>query len=146
MNEWLHIQRDFPASVEELFQFFVNPEKLVRWLHPDDCEPLEAKLEPVIGGLFYVDMRPLQQPAEVVSVRGRVLAVDWNRSLRFSWKWISGPLKEAPESVVELEFLPTPKGAVLRISQGSFSNEDMKAIHASGWKMALDGLLLDLQP
>ena len=62
-----------PASPPEVFGFFTDPDRYVRWMGS------EAELEPVPGGVYRVRM------ADGFSAAGRFLAVEPPHLVVFSW-------------------------------------------------------------
>ena len=62
-----------PASPPEVFGFFTDPDRYVRWMGS------EAELEPVPGGVYRVRM------ADGFSAAGRFLEVAYPRLVVFTW-------------------------------------------------------------
>lgn len=139
MNQVLHLRRDFPVTSLELFEHFTHPEKLISWFFPDGCIARSARLDPRVGGSFFVDLEGLDGE-EDACIQGTVLESEPGKRLIFTWLWTGGPLKHIPESTVELEFFETETGCRLVVRQGFFSTEEFRQIHESGWHAALKKL------
>src|ERR1700691_3727095 len=83
------------APPEVVFQYFVDPRKLVSWIG------LRADLEPTPGGRFWVDMNGTDVAA------GQYLEVDPPNRLVFTWGWEQGGPPVAPgASTVEVTLVP----------------------------------------
>ena len=72
MSETFRTSIDIEATPDEVFDYFVRPELLVRWM--GDTARLEAK----DGGVFSVDING-------VLIRGHFLRVERPRLLEIAW-------------------------------------------------------------
>jgi uncharacterized protein YndB with AHSA1/START domain len=72
MSETYRTSIDVDATPEQVFDHFVRPELLVRWMGDF------ARLEAVDGGVFSVDING-------VLIRGHFVRVDRPRSLEIAW-------------------------------------------------------------
>jgi uncharacterized protein YndB with AHSA1/START domain len=109
------------ASREEVFEMFVDPAKLVRWIG------IRAMLEPRPGGQFRFEL----MPGEFCS--GRYIELDPPNRVVFTWGWESGALPVEPGAstvTVELE----ERGGVTRVHLTHTGlSEPMRKHHAGGW-------------
>ena len=137
MTYFLDLARYFPISAKELYESFIEPERMILWFFPDGCRPRKALLEPEEGGRFLVDLEGIEEGLPDALVEGMVLEAKPGRRLVFSWNWQKGPLERLPETKVELDFEDLDNGSKLRIKQGFFTSEEFRNAHVSGWDQAL---------
>jgi uncharacterized protein YndB with AHSA1/START domain len=110
---------DIAAPPDEVFDHFVRPELLVRWMGD------VARLDAVAGGTFSVDING-------VLIRGRYLVVDRPRRLEIAW----GELGNAamPPGATRLVVTFAARGAGTHVElrhEGLVPEEATK--HAVGW-------------
>ena len=93
------------APVAEVFKAWTTSEGIASFFAP------EARIEPVPGGLFEVYMNPYAKPGLKGADDMRVLAVQENRMLSFTWNAPpSLPEARKQRTVVILRFAPQPPG------------------------------------
>lgn len=121
-------------SVEEAWEHWTQPEKIVLWW-PD---------------VAHMDLRPgggyaLSWPRMEWHLRGEYTVVDPPRRLGFTWRWDHDPAGSRALDV-SVAFDPHPDGGTcLRIEHGPFGTEEAEARQGilEGWihfGMRLDGL------
>ena len=110
---------DVEARPEEAFDYFVQPELLVRWMGDF------ARLEAVEGGLFSVDING-------VLIRGHYVSIDRPRRIEIAWGEAGNEVM--PPGATRLVVTFKTIGTRTRISlqhHGLPGNEAQK--HAVGW-------------
>jgi uncharacterized protein YndB with AHSA1/START domain len=107
---------------EAVFDFFVDPGKLVRWIG------IGADLEPRPGGRFRFEVAPGQY------CEGAYLVLDRPRRVAFSWGW-TDPVMDVPpgSSQVEVELTPDGDGTHLRLVHKGLQSEAARLLHDDGW-------------
>lgn len=128
MSETFRTSIDIEASAEQVFDYFVKPELLVRWM--GDVARLEAK----DGGSFSVDING-------VPIRGRYVRVERPRLLEIAWGE-AGNAAMAP-GTTRLRVTFETRGPVTHVElehSGLVSSEATK--HAVGWPHFLERLAL----
>jgi uncharacterized protein YndB with AHSA1/START domain len=117
-----------PAPPAEVYRWFVEPDKLVRWIG------LHAQLEPAPGGVFRFEI----VPGEWCS--GRYLELVPGRRVVFTWGWDSGAIALPPgSSTVEVDLLEDPAGTRVHLVHRDLAPE-VRAMHAEGWARFLPRL------
>ncbi|MGN6677097.1 MAG: SRPBCC family protein [Streptosporangiaceae bacterium] len=118
---------DLPAPVEEVYRHLTDPAAMVRWMGQ------HAKLEPVPGGAFEVDING-------VPVRGHYLEVDPPRRVLVSWG-VTGN-SDLPPGATQVEFTltHTAEGTRLRIVHRGLPPEQA-SMHEMGWQHFVDRLV-----
>ncbi|MEX2247605.1 MAG: SRPBCC domain-containing protein [Dehalococcoidia bacterium] len=118
------------ASPETLFAFFVEPEKMVRWMGRD------ATLEPRPGGLFRVDINGRN------TALGEYVAVEPHRRVVFTFGWDEeGHPIPAGSSTVEVTLTPDGNGTIVKLSHRGL-REEARLDHRHGWQHYLERLVV----
>ena len=92
------------ARPEVVFQFFLDPAKIVRW------KGTEAALDPRPGGIYRVNVTGHD------IARGEYLEIVPHSRIVFTWGWEEGPI--APGSTtVEVTLTPSGDGTIVRLRQ-----------------------------
>ena len=118
------------AAPETVWEFFVDPEKLKRWMG------IDAELEPRAGGVFRDEVIPGHTAA------GEFVEVDRPRRLVFTWGW-QGEDKVPPgSSTIEVVLTPEDDGTSVRFVHRDLPDANAVESHAHGWNHYLDRLEL----
>jgi uncharacterized protein YndB with AHSA1/START domain len=110
-----------PHPRAAVFEFFVDPERLVRWLG------ISAQLEPVPGGRFRFEVQPGQY------CEGAYVEVDPPARVVFSWGW-TDPWWDLPPgtSMVEVDLTEAGEETRLRLVHDRLPGQ-LRALHDEGW-------------
>jgi uncharacterized protein YndB with AHSA1/START domain len=103
---------DIEASPETVFEFFVDPEKLTRWL------AVEATLDPRPGGVCHQVHEP--EPGLFFHLQGEFVEVDPPKRVVFTWGFTEPAVGVPPgASTVEVTLSPVEAGTrVLLVNRG----------------------------
>ena len=116
------------ARPEVVFQFFLDPAKIVRW------KGTEAALDPRPGGIYRVNVTGHD------IARGEYLEIVPHSRIVFTWGWEEGPI--APGSTtVEVTLTPSGDGTIVRLRHSGLSGEALLQ-HKEGWEHYLARLTL----
>jgi uncharacterized protein YndB with AHSA1/START domain len=107
------------ASPEQVFEYFVSPEAIVRWMGD------YALLEPSPGGAFEVDING-------VPIRGRYLEVEPPHRLLISWGHAGSDRLPPGASTVEVRLSPAGGGTRVEIEHRDLP-QDMRDAFGRGW-------------
>jgi uncharacterized protein YndB with AHSA1/START domain len=119
MTETYRTSIDIEAPPEQVFDYFVRPELLVRWMGD------VARLEAVEGGLFSVDING-------VLIRGRYLRIERPRLLEIAWGEAGNEAMPPGATTLRMSF--EARGTSTRVElvhSGLVPTEAAK--HAIGW-------------
>ena len=122
--------RDYDASPQAVFRAWTDPVAARSWL----CSGGDARMDPVVDGLYYLAMR---YQGNVYPHYGRYLRVEPARALEFTWM---SEGTRGKESVVTLDFAAHEGGTRLTLRHEGLPDEAMQRDHADGWR----GLFEDL--
>jgi uncharacterized protein YndB with AHSA1/START domain len=117
------------ASPETVWEFLVDPEKLMRW------KGIDAKLDPQPGGIYYCEVIPGHR------ARGEFVEVDKPNRLVFTFGWDGHDAVPPGSSTIEIELVTEGEGTNLRFVHNLPSDEAV-ASHAHGWDHYLPRLEL----
>jgi uncharacterized protein YndB with AHSA1/START domain len=119
------------ASPEIVFEFLVDPDKLIQWMGRS------ARLDPRPGGEFHCDMNG----ANIAG--GEYLEVEPPSRAVFTWGWEGeGPSIEPGGSTVEVLLEPDGEGTHLRLIHRDLPDEETAGKHRHGWGHYLQRLAL----
>ena len=109
------------ASPETVWEFLVDPEKLMRW------KGINADLETQPGGIFRCEVIPGH------IARGEYVEIDRPNKLVFTWGWDGDEDVPPGSSTIEIELAPVGDGTSLRFVHRDLPNAEAIASHAHGW-------------
>jgi uncharacterized protein YndB with AHSA1/START domain len=109
------------ASPETVWEFLVDPEKLMRW------KGINADLETQPGGTFRCEVIPGH------IARGEYVEIDKPNKLVFTWGWDGSEDVPPGSSTIEIELASDGDGTSLRFVHKDLPNAEAIASHAQGW-------------
>jgi uncharacterized protein YndB with AHSA1/START domain len=109
------------ASPETVWEFLVDPEKLMRW------KGINADLETRPGGIFRCEVIPGR------IARGEYVEIDKPNKLVFTWGWDGNEDVPPGSSTIEIELASDGDGTSLRFVHKDLPNAESIASHAHGW-------------
>ena len=113
---------------EEVFEFFTDPTRLVRWIG------LSASLRPAAGGEFRFEVQPGQ------FCQGSYVELRPPTFVSFTWGWTDPDWHLPPgASLVSVELEPTDGGTNVRLTHSQLPG-DLRPIHDEGWTAFLGRL------
>jgi uncharacterized protein YndB with AHSA1/START domain len=132
------VERRIDGSPEDVFAYFTDPEKHVRW------QGTKAELDPRPGGAYIVEMTPISR------VRGRYVEVDFPKRILLEWGVDAEPghpkipafVYAIPplSTIVEITFTPDGDGTIVRVVQSGLAHDDAAGFTTFGWTGYLDRL------
>jgi uncharacterized protein YndB with AHSA1/START domain len=118
------------ASPETVWEFLVDPEKLVRW------KGINADLDARSGGIYHCEVIPGH------TARGEFVEVDRPSRLVFTWGWDGNDGVPPGSSTIEIELAQDGDGTSLRFIHRDLPSAEAVASHAHGWDHYLPRLEL----
>jgi uncharacterized protein YndB with AHSA1/START domain len=123
--ETTSVQREIAidASPETVFEFFVDPDKAVRWMGTT------AELDARPGGAYRVEVIPGQ------IALGEFVEVDPPHHVVWTFGWQEGSASAvAPGSTtIEIELVPQGEGTLVRFTHRDLPDAHSTGRHAEGW-------------
>ena len=109
------------ASPETVWEFLVDPEKLMRW------KGINADLDTQPGGIFRCEVIPGH------IARGEYVEIDKPNKLVFTWGWDGSEDVPPGSSTIVIELASDGDGTSLRFVHQDLPNAEAIASHAHGW-------------
>ena len=108
------------ASPETVWEFLVDPEKLMRW------KGINAELDAQAGGTYFCEVIPGH------TARGEFVELDRPNRLVFTWGWENEERTPPGSSTVEIELARDGDGTTLHFVHTLSSVESAES-HSHGW-------------
>ncbi len=125
----VEVETRIAASPETVFDFFVDPDKMIQWMGRS------ARLEPRAGGEFRCEMK-----ADTIA-SGEFVAVEPPDRIVFTWGWNSEDSVTKPGSTtVEVLLAADGDGTHLRLIHRDLPSPESAEKHGHGWRHYLDRL------
>ena len=123
-----HVTQVINAPIERVFDAWLNPDMLSRFMLPMPGMPRpEVEVDGHQGGRFTIYM---DVGGEIIPHSGSYLEIDRPNRLVFTWE---SPYS-ADDSQVTLEFTAQdPSSTVLMLTHERFIDEESRANHETGW-------------
>jgi uncharacterized protein YndB with AHSA1/START domain len=116
------------ATPETVFAFFVDPNKMVRWMGS------RAEADPRPGGLYALDINALAR------ARGEFVEVVPYSRVVFTFGWDGDQAVPPGSSTVEVTLTPDGAGTHLRLIHRGITTTEMREQHSHGWQHYLGRL------
>lgn len=94
----VRIVKQVGAPVERVYRAFIDPDELVRWMHPEEYRGVSAANDPRVGGRGELTHRDLDGEEVVGVFNWRYLEIEPNRKLVMDWKF--GAFDQGPDGNV----------------------------------------------
>jgi uncharacterized protein YndB with AHSA1/START domain len=131
------VRRVIGVPREQVFDAWLDPSSLARWMRPSPGSTATAEVDPRVGGTFRIAMIHGEGSVEHT---GEYLVIE--RPSRLSFTWISVNTDHTP-TVVTVEFLQHDDGTELVLTHRRLPASRVAA-HRNGWReivRKLDGVL-----
>jgi uncharacterized protein YndB with AHSA1/START domain len=109
------------ASPETVWEFLVDPEKLMRW------KGINADLDPQPGGIFRCEV----VPGKVA--RGEFVELDKPNRVVYTWGWDGSADVPPGSSTIVIDLASDGDGTSLRFVHKDLPSAEAVASHAQGW-------------
>ncbi len=128
----VRLVRELPASPEEVFDAWTDPESLSQWLHPAPAAECTAELDVRVGGQFKIVIRD-----EGVDYPhwGEYREIDRPNRLVFTWEFDA--TGDQPSLVTILLRPIGPDRTELTLIHELLPDEEIAARYRGGWEPAL---------
>lgn len=126
------IKRSIPATVDELFDAWLEPESLAQWLRPGAIAPSTAKVDARVGGAFEVVMHYTDAPRRHY---GEYRVIERNKKLVFTWY---SDATHHTETLVTVEFIAATASTEIVLTHERLADPEACLKHTNGWNMGLD--------
>ena len=132
----VRVRRVMPATPEEVFDEWVDPDALAAWMCPRPVRCVAVTVEPYVGGRVRFDV---DDAGRLVLITGQFLEVDRPNLLRFTWShsdWVDPTVT----SIVAVAFAPHGDDETLMSIEHSLLPTGALDDHEHGWTVSADQL------
>jgi uncharacterized protein YndB with AHSA1/START domain len=133
------VRRTIAATVDELFDAWLDPECLAQWMRPGLAARSSAQVDARVGGSFEVVMHDPQGPLRHYGV---YRCIERHSKLVFTWQ---SDATGHEETVVTVQFHIVAGGTEIVVTHERLPEGEAARAHTQGWELALE-LLATLFP
>jgi uncharacterized protein YndB with AHSA1/START domain len=126
------VKRTIPATVDELFDAWLDPESLAQWMRPGAIPRCTVTVDARVGGAFEVVMHHADSPWRHY---GEYLAIERNKKLVFTWY---SDATHHTETLVTVEFSAASAGTEIVLTHERMPDHEVGLKHSQGWTRALE--------
>ena len=130
----LVVKRTIPATVDELFDAWIDPDSLAEWMHPGTSRRADVKVDARVGGAYEVIMN---YDAGQKRHYGEYRVIERNRKLVFTW---FSDATHHMETLVTVEFNIVNAGTEIVLTHERLPDQEASQAHGRGWTMGLEQL------
>lgn len=131
-SDKLVIRKLIPASREEVFAAWSDPESMRHWMCPGDAKTAEAQIDFRVGGSFRILMKGESQDYDHT---GEYQVIEPPSKLSFTWISKNTDFKT---TLVTVELREHEGGTELILTHERFPSADLVPRHAGGWGRIAD--------
>jgi len=128
----LTVRRAVAAPPPELFDAWLDPDKLARWMRPGDTDRSNITTDPRVGGEFEILM---ESPRGEIPHTGAYQMIDRPKCLALTW---NSPEAESRNSLVAIDFKPVDRGTEVVLTHENLPSQEEADNHRKGWTRVLD--------
>jgi uncharacterized protein YndB with AHSA1/START domain len=128
----LTVRREVAAPPPELFDAWLDPDKLANWMRPGDTERSNITTDPRVGGEFEILMAT---PSGEIPHTGAYQMIHRPKRLAFTW---NSPAAGSRNSVVTIDFKPVDRGTEVVLTHENLPSKEEADAHRKGWTRVLD--------
>lgn len=126
------VRRTIVATVDELFDAWLDPESLAQWMHPGTTTRSTVSVDARVGGAYEVVMNYDFGPRRHY---GEYRAIERNRKLVFTWH---SDATLHTETLVTVEFKAATSNTEIVLTHERLPDHESGCSHTNGWTMGLE--------
>lgn len=128
------VRKRIPVSREEVYDAWLDPQGMSRWMCPGPVTGSEVTMDPRVGGRFRILMKA---GAESFDHTGEFVTLERPSRLQFTWhsKGTGGE-----QTLVTIDLTPAGGECDLVLTHERFPTEKAAAQHQDGWTQIADKL------
>ena len=135
----IELSRDYAAPRHRVFDIFFDSEALTYVFSADAYTVVEMDIDPRVGGGWSLAMRD-EATGEVNHCTARYVAIDRPKRIVWLSKWSDGPLADAEEMRITLEFENCGRGTRLKLTHEFFPDSTTRDRQALRWAAEFEQL------
>ncbi len=127
----LTVRQEVAAPPREVFDAWLDPDELAKWMRPEDRVSSNITHDPRVGGEFEILM---QTPRGDIPHNGAYQLIDRPNRLIFTWNSDSAGSRN---SLVTLDFHPVGDGTEVVLTHENLPSQKEADNHRKGWTRVL---------
>jgi len=137
----LVMTRSFDAPRERVFDAWLDPSQIGKWIGPRNIRAEAMELTPKVGGRYRIHMRRAEGGDGPI-VSGVYREIVRPERLVFTWAWETGHSQGMPgdETIVTLTFRERDGKTEMTLRQEGFPTKESRDSHNHGWDGSFDKL------
>ena len=137
----LVITRSFDATRERVFDAWLDPVQIGKWIGPRNIRAEATELTPKVGGRYRIHMRGADGSGGPI-VTGIYREIVRPERLVFTWAWETAHSQGMPgdETVVTLTFRERGGKTEMTLRHEGFPTKESRDSHNQGWNSSFDKL------
>ena len=140
----IEIRREYPVPAREVYDAWVNPEVVSRWIWASLGKNVKASIDATSGGRFRITTENNPSPnwkEPECAMFGTFERIEPGKELTLSLRWDADMGYEIVDETVEVRFEELEGKTVLHFRHGGFPDDGKSAEgHRAGWSEAFDYL------
>jgi uncharacterized protein YndB with AHSA1/START domain len=125
------VKRTIPATADELFDAWLDPESLAQWMLPGDHQRNTVSVDGRVGGAFEIVMHHQDGPKRHY---GEYRGIERNKKLVFTWH---SDATHHTETLVTVEFHAASDNTEIVLTHERLPDHEAGLGHTRGWTLAL---------
>jgi uncharacterized protein YndB with AHSA1/START domain len=130
----LTVRQEVAAPPSELFDAWLDPDELVKWMRPEESIRSDITNDPRVGGEFEVLMHTSQGDFPHT---GAYQVIERPKRLAFTWNSESAGSRN---SLVTIDFKPAGRGTEVVLKHENLPSQEEADNHRDGWSRVLQQL------
>jgi uncharacterized protein YndB with AHSA1/START domain len=126
------VKRTIPATVDELFDAWLDPESLAQWMLPGDHQRNTVSVDARVGGAFEIVMHHQNGSKRHY---GEYRVIERNKKLVFTWY---SDATHHTETLVIVEFNAASASTEIVLTHERMPDHEAGLGHTRGWTRALE--------
>ncbi len=139
----LILTRFIRAPRERVFDAFVDPEMMKKWMCPRGMSVPEIAADARVGGRWRVSMR--SRDGETYMAAGEYREIARPDRVAYTWQW-EGAIAMPAETLITVSFSERDGGTELRMTHSGFAAAALRDSHEGGWQSCFNRLVDSLDP
>lgn len=134
MSEKFTIVREVPASRQEVFDAWTQPEQLKKWWKPNDNKLVDVTNDVVENGIISYSFE------SSLKISGKYIEVDPPNRLKYEWNWEFPDAKNGAYTLTVV-FKESENATIVEVVQEANQQDEGTYPHEEGWEKGLDDLI-----
>lgn len=134
----LRISRMIPASIENVFEAWTNPDILSKWAAPEGINHISYDVDLRVGGSYTLVMR--NDDGALHTAFGTYVEIDPPHRLAYTWDWKEDEYRMDVETLVTVQLKAVGNATEVLLTHERFPAEEAVAGHNEGWTSCLNRL------